>query len=316
MVDDDDPKSAPAPEGVPADTPEPKPDTEPEGDEPEGDTETDDEAKSAPDEDADDDASDDDDADTDDDDGEDDEGDGDKPKSKKSRAERYRRQRDAQQEALRAENEALRNRSSGSLPTDEASFNQELERRVQRAVGEQPREEDFRGDYVRYAGELQAYLADKRLAKRQEAEKLVNEIKGHHEHQAREHERMAELVQDHKDRVAKFKKTVKDFDEVMSQATVPVAPHVERLILESRKSHRIGYVLGKDQALLAKLNRSTPTEVARELGRIEGRLSLPQKPKQTQARAPIAPLKGSGARPPSQTAARDAYLKKLYGDRV
>ena len=113
------------------------------------------------------------------------------------------------------------------------------------------------------------------------------------------------LVADHKERVARFKTKVKDFDEVMAKATLPVAPHVERLLLESKKSERLGYVLAKNQAKLAQLNRMNPEAAAREIGRLEGRLSLPQQPKtQTQARKPITPLKGGGASPPSQTAGR------------
>jgi len=38
---------------------------------------------------------------------------------------------------------------------------------------------------------------------------------------------------------------------------------------------------------------------AREIGRLEGRLSLPNGKSQTQARKPITPLRGSGASPPS-----------------
>jgi hypothetical protein len=301
MVDDDDPKSGPAPTGAPADTPEPEADTEPEGDEPEGDTETS-EASDA-DEEADDDASDD----ADDDDGEDDGDDGDEPKRKKSsRNERYKRQA----ERLKAENEALRSRSSnGSLPQDDAALVRAIEARVQQEIGEPPKQDDFKGDYIGFEREMQAYLSEQRMVRREVKKQFVQAVQT-------EQNRMVELVADHKARVAKFKTQIKDFDEVMAKATVPVAPHVERLILHSNKSHRIGYVLAKDQALLTRLNHSSPEEAARELGRIEGRLSLPQKPKQTQARKPIVPLKGGSARPQSQTAARDAYLKKLYGDRV
>jgi hypothetical protein len=110
---------------------------------------------------------------------------------------------------------------------------------------------------------------------------------------------------------------VKDFDEVMSRATLPVAPHVERLLLASKKSDKLTYVLGRNQAKLAQLNRSSPEEAAREIGRLEGRLSLPSATKtKTQARKPITPLKGSGAAPPSETAAVNAYIKKTYGDRA
>ena len=303
MVDDDDPnQSVPAPSGAPADKPEPEADTEPEGDEPEGDTET---AADASDQDADDDAPDDDDADDDEDD-EDDGADGDEPKRKNSRAERYKRRA----EKAEAEAKALRSRSSnGSLPQDDAALVRAIEHRVQQEIGEPPKEADFKGDYIGFEREMQAYLSEKRVVTREVKKQFVQAVES-------EHNRMVELVADHKARVAKFKTQVKDYDAIMAKATVRVAPHVERLILHSNKSHHIGLVLAKDQALLTRLNHSNPEEVARELGRIEGKLSRPQKPQQTQARKPIAPLKGSGTRPQSQTAARDAYIKKLYGDRA
>ena len=184
-----------------------------------------------------------------------------------------------------------------------------IEHRVQQEIGEPPKEADFKGDYIGFEREMQAYLSEKRVVTREVKKQFVQAVET-------EQNRMVELVADHKSRVAKFKTQVKDYDAIMAKATVPVAPHVERLILHSNKSHRIGLVLAQDQALLTRLNHSPPEEVARELGRIEGKLSRPQKPQQTQARKPIAPLKGSGTRPQSQTAARDAYIKKLYGDRA
>jgi hypothetical protein len=102
----------------------------------------------------------------------------------------------------------------------------------------------------------------------------------------------------------------------MARATLPVMPHVERLLLASKKSDRLTYVLGKNQAKLAQLNRSSPEEAAREIGRLEGRLSLPPTKSKTQARKPITPLRGSGASPPSGLAAVNAWAKKQgYSDR-
>ena len=128
---------------------------------------------------------------------------------------------------------------------------------------------------------------------------------------------MASQVAEHKERVQRLRSRVKDFDEVMARATLPVAPHVERLLLASKKSDKLSYVLGKNQAKLAQLNRMSSEEAAREIGRLEGRLSLPSATRtKTQARKPITPLKGTGAAPPSQTQAVDSYIKKLYGDRA
>ena len=205
QVDDDDPKqSVPASDGAPADKPEPEADTEPEGDEPEGDTETEAEAS---DQDADDDTSDDDDVDDD----EDDSDDGDEPKRKKaSRNERYKRQA----ERLKAENEALRSRSSnGSLPQDDAALVRAIEHRVQQEIGEPPKEADFKGDYIGFEREMQAYLSEKRVVTREVKKQFVQAVET-------EQNRMVELVADHKARVAKFKTQIKDYDAIMAKATV------------------------------------------------------------------------------------------------
>jgi len=127
---------------------------------------------------------------------------------------------------------------------------------------------------------------------------------------------VAELIETHRERVAKFKTKVKDYDEVMAKATLPVAPHVERLLLNSKKSERLSYFLGRNQGKLAQLNRMDPESVARELGRLEGRLSLPPTKKQTQARKPVAPLRGGGASSSSQLSQVNALMKKYYGDRA
>ena len=124
------------------------------------------------------------------------------------------------------------------------------------------------------------------------------------------------MVAEHKERVARFRSRVKDFDATMAKATVPVHPHVERLILESKKSHRLMWHLAQDQSKLVKLNNMSPDAAAREIGRIEGRLSLPQPKQQTQARKPVTPLRGGGASPSSELSAVNAYIKKQYGDRA
>lgn len=296
MVDDDDPKQpAPAPAGVPADEPEPKADTEPpEGEEPEGD---DAETIAPADE-----------EDVGEDDEQDDEGedDGDEKSQKSSRATRYKRKA----EHLAAQLEAERSRSNGSPPSDQVAIQRAFQQRVHEEIGDPPDPNDpkYKDNYVRFERETQAWLNDERQVTREVRKEFVSNIR-------REQERVGELVADHKERVARLRTKLKDFDSVMAKATVPVAPHVERQILESKRSDRLMWHLARDQSKLVKLNNMSSEAAAREIGRIEGRLSLPQPKAQTKARKPIAPLRGGGASPPSQTATVNAYIKKLYGDR-
>lgn len=233
---------------------------------------------------------------------------GESEEQKKSRAQRYREERTR----LRAENESLRARASGDVPSDAQQLQRAFEYKVWQQIGDPPNQADpqYRDDYVGFSVARQAWETDRRQVTRQVREEFKQQID-------REQERVSNLIADHKERENRFKSRVKDYSEVMAKATLPVAPHIERLLLESKKSERIGYVLAKDQSKLARLNRMSPEAAAREIGRLEGRLSLPTNPKtQTQARKPIAPLKGGGASPPSQTASMNAYLKKLYGDRL
>jgi hypothetical protein len=243
-------------------------------------------------------------ADDEQDDDEDDEEDA-SPKGEKNRIQRYREQANR----LKAENEALRNRG-GSVPNDQAQLQRALEYAVLQKIGDPPQQKDFGDDYVAFANAKLAYEIDARQVSREVRRDFSTTI-------TQEQERVASQVAEHKERVQRLRGRVKDFDEVMSRATLPVSPHVERLLLASKKSDRLTYVLGKNQAKLAQLNRMSSEEAAREIGRLEGRLSLPSATRtKTQARKPITPLKGSGAAPPSDTAAVNSYIKKLYGDRA
>ena len=244
-------------------------------------------------------------ADDEQDDDEDDEEDA-SPKGEKNRIQRYREQANR----LKAENEALRSRTDSGVPNDQAQLQRALEYAVLQKIGDPPQQKDFGDDYVAFANAKLAYEIDARQVSREVRRDFATTIK-------QEQERVAGQVAEHKERVQRLRGRVKDFDEVMSRATLPVSPHVERLLLASKKSDRLTYVLGKNQAKLAQLNRMSSEEAAREIGRLEGRLSLPSATRtKTQARKPITPLKGSGAAPPSETGAVNAYIKKLYGDRA
>lgn len=297
MVDDDDPKTAPAGNAPAGDQKAEAPVEPPEGDQPEGEqteTKADDQEEldlgEAVDE--------------QEDDEDDDEGDDDAPKRTK-RLERYREQT----ARLKAENEALRSRDGGGVPSDQAQLQRALEYAVLQKIGDPPRQEDFGNDFVAFANAKLAYEIDARQVSREVRRDFATAIKT-------EQDRVSGQVAEHKERVQRLRSRVKDFDEVMARATLPVMPHVERLLLASKKSDRLTYVLGKNQAKLAQLNRSSPEEAAREIGRLEGRLSLPPAKSKTQARKPITPLRGSGASPPSGLAAVNAWAKKQgYSDR-
>ena len=232
-------------------------------------------------------------------DGEQDEdGEGEKPK-RKPRHERYQRQI----ERLRHENAELRSRSNaGSLSE------REIAAKVEEIAGAPPKESEFNGDYLAYERALTVYELDKKHATR--------EVKAQVQRSASEHaERMRELAEAHDERIDGFRKTAPDFDKVMrAAASLKASPAVETLILESESSAHLVYYFAKNPSRLDDVNRMGERDAAREIGRIESRLSLPNQKKQTQAPKPVKPLKGAAA-PSSPEKDLDAYIQRTYGPR-
>lgn len=199
--------------------------------------------------------------------------------------------------AARAEAAALRSRASDSEPTQAD---------IEKLIGKPPKEEDFKGDFLAFERaqtvyEMRKANAEDRLRDQSTQAKAANQ------------RAKAEAVEAHNERIEEFRSKVKDFDTTLkSAANLKASPVVEDLILESDKSAHLVYHLAKNPERLARLNAMGEREAAREIGRIEARLSLPQPKTQTKAPPPKAPLKG-GASPSSPDKELDGWLKKTYG---
>jgi hypothetical protein len=238
----------------------------------------------------------------DDDDGESDEGDdeeeGDeKPKPKKSRGARYT----AKIKNLEAEVAELRSRTTAAV-SDEAIAAEVIKR-----VGAEPQEKDF-PDYLTWEREHTAWLLDKR----QETRKVKAEAKQDVE---ATHRQNVERVGAHKERLEQFSKSgvVKDFDKVMAAAKdARVSPIVEDLILDSEKSGHLTFYFARNPTRLAAINAMSPRDAAREIGRIESRLSLPKPRTETKAPKPKA-RPGGGASSSSQDQQLESFLNTTYG---
>jgi hypothetical protein len=222
---------------------------------------------------------------------------------KKSRAQRYRERA----ERLELENAQLRGRISGSLTETEVSA------KVAAKIGEPPKEADYPNDYLAWERAATAYELDKRQVTREvkaEAGRAAEVVEA----------RNAERVDRHKERSLDFRnrdggKFAADFDDVMSKAKdVKVSPVVEDLVLDSRKSAHLVYFFAKNPDRVAAINRMSERDAAREIGRIEARLTLPKPKTQTSAPKPSG-RPGAGAAPKSQDAELDAYINKKYGPR-
>jgi hypothetical protein len=273
-----------------------QPTRESEPDEPESDdAETDDEHDPFSDEDEPD-------AEENDDDGEsddgDDEGEGDdQPKAKKSRNKRYT------DRIKNLETEVAQLRSRTTAVSDEA-----IAAEVVKRIGAEPQEKDFPGDYLGYEKEHTAWLLDKRQETRKVKAEAQQDVEA-------THRQNVERVGAHKERLEQFAKSgvVKDFDKVMAGAKdARVSPIVEDLILDSDKSGHLTFYFARNPLRLAAINSMSPRDAAREIGRIESRLSLPKPRTETKAPKPKA-RPGGGASASSQDQQLEGFLNKTYG---
>jgi hypothetical protein len=176
-----------------------------------------------------------------------------------------------------------------------------------------PKEEDFNGDWFAYQSALTAYNASK--AVRDEIRK-DRETREASERQTKQAEIVRERAVAHAERVEDAREVIADFDQVMKAMDgVQTRNEVIEEIMSSDKSALIAYHLAKNPSKLEALNSMSGRELAREMGRLEATVRMPEAKKQTSAPPPLTRPKG-GAAPPSQDAELAAYMKKTYGDRV
>src|SRR5215207_3479197 len=210
---------------------------------------------------------------------------GDKP-PKLSRSQRMRRQL----EALRAENAELARRLTGGQTNAPAA----------------PKFEEFNGDYDAYDAARIKWAATE----------AIREASRSHDEQRLERsttELQAETLREFQASQESARKALKDFDAVVGKAaSMRVAPHLGQAIIESDKAGLLQYHLATRPELVHELNSSSPIEVARRIGRLEARLSLPTPKKTTQAPPPPAAVKG-GSAVSSPDADIEGYLSKKYG---
>lgn len=211
----------------------------------------------------------------------DDDSEGEKPK-RPSRYQRLKRERDA----LAARLAQQESRPLAAAVDDKAT----LDDLVRKEVGDPPKEDDFNGDWFAYERALTAYEADKRIATR-EIRRQAQQA------QQTTQEAHRELILDYQERQREARTSISDFEEVMKgAANLTVSHAIGQLLLESEKSAVIEYHLAKNPALLDRLNAMSPLSAAKEIGRLEDRLSLPNHKTATKAAPPIKAPKG-GANP-------------------
>lgn len=83
-----------------------------------------------------------------------------------------------------------------------------------------------------------------------------------------------------------------DFDAVIAEGGVYVSPEIADMIVASDSPAELAYTVAKDPTLAARLSAMPLIEAARELGRVEARMTAPKPRIETKAPDPISPVKG------------------------
>jgi hypothetical protein len=175
---------------------------------------------------------------------------------------------------------------------------------------QEPKEEDFNGDFLAFT------VAKAKFEARKEAESILKSSRDREAtdkaaEQAEAAKRQRAL--DHEERVTAAKSVITDFDTVMeSMKGVEVRDDLIEEIMSSKNSAVIAYHLAQNPSELEALNRMSPRELAREMGRLEATVKLPEAKTKTSAPPPLSKVKGA-ATPPSQEKLLSAYLDKKYG---
>jgi len=118
--------------------------------------------------------------------------------------------------------------------------------------------------------------------------------------QSRIESERAKVNQTHNERVKAFAEKTADFHEMLENLeSVPRSAALEAIIVSSENGPELLYELAKDPEEAKRIALLNPLAAAKELGRIEARLSSAtiKKPesKTTKAPQPLTPVKGGGA---------------------
>lgn len=92
--------------------------------------------------------------------------------------------------------------------------------------------------------------------------------------------------------VIEAKSRYADFEAVALDPSVPISEAMAKMLQTSDVGADVAYFLGQNKAIAAEISKLTPLEAARAIGRIEARVAAPRPRTETNAPAPISPVKG------------------------
>lgn len=149
-----------------------------------------------------------------------------------------------------------------------------------------PKEDDFAtyDEFLRATArwEVKQELAQERQRQQEEAKRT------------RQQETHQQRVQSFQQRAAEFAAEHPDFQAVITNPSLPVTEAMNEAILDSDMGPQVAYHLGQHPDEAARIAQLSPYAAAREIGKLEHRLSMPPKPTVSQAPDPLKPVGGSG----------------------
>ena len=176
-----------------------------------------------------------------------------------------------------------------------------------------PKEEDFNGDYFAFNEARAAFVAGEAARKAAEGVFKSREDAAAAE---REASRQRVIDADHAERVETAKSVITDYDTVMEgMKGVNVTDSLIGLIKASDNSAVIAYKLAQDPEQLRKIDRMSPIEQARAIGRMEVTEKLPEPKKVTKADPPLSRPRGAAPAAKTQEQQLSSWLDQKYPNR-
>ncbi len=204
------------------------------------------------------------------------------------------------------------NARAADLEKKLAQFNTPQQEQGKPGVDREPRETDFPNDYLAYERSLVGW--NSRQAVREEFARL-QQSHNQEQTQRQRREELVERQEAYEEQAKTARERITDFDKTINSASDVKITNAELIdeIMASPKAALIHYHLAQKPEMARELNALRGKELAREVGRLETRLHLPQAKQATEASPPPSIPKGGAAPPFSlQDAARNnlnAYIE-------
>lgn len=152
-------------------------------------------------------------------------------------------------------------------------------------VSEKPKEEDF-SDYGSFLDALAGYKAEEIINQRENAKQQEEINRTRKADAERQSERRRSLMESGEDKYD-------DFEELVKSSKLHIAEPAYLAILESDISADLVYHLLKDDVEAERFTKLSPYAQAKEIGKLEDKLTAKQPIKKSDAPKPISPVNGS-----------------------